>query len=82
MAHRILDGVVVSNKMQKTVVVKVATARRHPLYDKVIRQAKKYLAHDEEETCHEGDLVRIEESRPLSRRKHWKVVEIVKRASV
>ena len=81
MARRILDGIVVSDKMQKTVVVSVETARRHPLYGKVMRRAKKYLAHDEEETCREGDVVRIEESRPLSRRKHWKVVEIVRSAS-
>ena len=80
MARRILDGVVVSDKMDKTVVVNVERAQRHPLYGKVMRRATKYLAHDEEETCREGDLVRIEESRPLSRRKHWRVVEIVKRA--
>ena len=81
MARRILDGVVVSDKMQKTVVVNVERAQRHPLYGKVIRRSKKYLAHDEEGACHEGDVVRIEETRPLSRRKHWIVIEIVKPAS-
>ena len=81
MARRILDGVVVSDKMQKTVVVNVERAQRHPLYGKVIRRSKKYLAHDEQGACHEGDLVRIEETRPLSRRKHWIVIEIVKPAS-
>lgn len=82
MARKVLSGVVVSDKMQKTVVVSVETAMRHPLYGKVIRKSKKYMAHDEEETCHEGDVVRIEESRPLSRNKRWKVVEVVRRASV
>jgi small subunit ribosomal protein S17 len=82
MARKVLSGVVVSDKMQKTVVVSVETAMRHPLYGKVIRKSKKYMAHDEQETCHEGDLVRIEESRPLSRKKRWKVVEVVRRASV
>lgn len=82
MARKVLSGVVVSDKMQKTVVVSVETAMRHPLYGKVIRKSKKYMAHDEQETCHEGDVVRIEESRPLSRKKRWRVVEVVRRASV
>jgi small subunit ribosomal protein S17 len=82
MARTVLSGVVVSDKMQKTVVVKVQTAMRHPLYGKVIRKSKKYMAHDEQETCHEGDVVRIEESRPLSHKKRWVVVEVVRRASV
>jgi small subunit ribosomal protein S17 len=82
MARKVLSGVVVSDKMQKTVVVSVETSMRHPLYGKVIRKSKKYMAHDEQETCHEGDVVRIEESRPLSRKKRWKVVEVVRRASV
>lgn len=78
--RKVLSGRVVSDKMQKTVVVAVETAKQHRLYNKIIRRTKKYMAHDEEESCREGDLVRIEESRPLSRRKRWRVIEIVKRA--
>ena len=80
MPRKVLSGRVVSDKMQKTVVVEVVTAKPHPLYNKVVRKTKKYMAHDEEEICREGDWVRIEESRPLSRRKRWRVIEIIKRA--
>lgn len=76
--RKVLSGRVTSAKMQKTVVVLVETKRQHPLYHKIVRKLKNYLAHDEEQLCHEGDLVRIEESRPLSHRKRWKVIEIVK----
>lgn len=79
--RKVLDGQVVSTKMAKTVVVSVETTSQHRLYNKIVRSHKKYLAHDEDESCRDGDLVRIEESRPLSRRKRWKVVEIVRRAS-
>jgi small subunit ribosomal protein S17 len=82
MPRRVLDGQVVSTKMQKTVVVSVEQTYRHRLYNKVMRIAKKYLAHDEDEACQEGDWVRIEEFRPLSRRKRWRVIEIVRRAGV
>ena len=78
---RLLDGTVVSTKMQKTVVVSVEQSRRHPLYDKIVRTNKKYLAHDESEAVQEGDVVRIRESRPLSARKRWRVVEVLRRAS-
>jgi small subunit ribosomal protein S17 len=78
--RKVLSGRVVSDKMQKTVMVAVETAKPHRLYNKIIRKTKKYMAHDEEEACREGDLVRIEESRPLSRRKRWRVIEIIKRA--
>lgn len=78
--RKVLSGRVVSDKMQKTVVVAVETAKQHSLYNKIIRRTKKYLAHDEEEACREGDWVRIEESRPLSRRKRWRVIEIIRRA--
>ena len=81
MPRKVFSGRVVSDKMQKTVVVEVVTAKPHPLYNKVVRKTKKYMAHDEEEICREGDWVRIEESRPLSRRKRWRVIEIIKRAS-
>ena len=77
-----LVGKVVSNKMDKTVVVSVERRVRHPRYGKVVRRVKKYKAHDEENTCRVGDLVRIVESRPLSREKRWVVEEIVKRVGV
>ena len=82
MPRKVLSGLVVSDKMQKTVVVDVQTTRRHRLYNKVMRRSKKYLAHDEQEECREGDAVRIEESRPMSRRKRWRVIEITRRARV
>jgi small subunit ribosomal protein S17 len=66
--------------MQKTVVVQVERTRRHPLYGKVVRVRKKYYAHDEENSCRTGDLVRIVESRPLSRLKRWVVEEILERS--
>ncbi len=75
-----LIGQVVSDKMDKTVVVSVRQTRQHPLYGKVIRVSKRYKAHDENNTCRMGDEVRIVESRPISKDKHWTVEEIVKRA--
>ena len=75
-----LTGHVISDKMDKTVVVQVERLSRHPRYGKVLRVRKKYKAHDERNDCHIGDLVRIVESRPLSREKRWRVEEIVKRA--
>jgi len=75
MPKRVLSGVVVSDKMDKTIVVRVDRRVMHPLYKKYIRQSKRYAAHDEDNHCKTGDLVRIEECRPLSRRKRWRVVE-------
>ena len=75
-----LTGHVISDKMDKTVVVRVERTARHSRYGKVWRVRKKYKAHDEENNCHIGDFVRIVESRPLSREKRWVVEEIVKRA--
>lgn len=72
-------GRVVSNKMDKTVVVAVNSVRRHRLYHKRITRTNKFLAHDEQNSCNEGDLVRIEETRPISSRKRWVVREIVER---
>lgn len=69
-------GVVVSNKMQKTVVVKVDRTIRHDRYDKVITRSKKYYAHDEANTAREGDVVLIMETRPMSKLKRWRVVEV------
>lgn len=70
-------GRVVSDKMEKTVVVAVDSVRRHPLYRKRITRTSKFLAHDEENRCKPGDVVRIEETRPLSKRKRWIVREVV-----
>lgn len=73
-------GTVVSDKMDKTVVVMVETLVQHPLYKKYIKRRKKYMAHDENNECKIGDKVLIEETRPLSRRKRWRVREILERA--
>ncbi len=78
--RRRMEGVVLSDRMDKTVVVEVTRLRRHQLYKKVIRQRRKLMAHDEGETCRVGDRVRIVESRPLSRHKHWVVETILERA--
>ena len=74
-------GRVVSDKMDKTVVVSVERLRRHPVYKRVVRLSSKFKAHDQENTARVGDTVRIEESRPLSREKRWTVVEVVARGS-
>jgi small subunit ribosomal protein S17 len=74
-------GRVVSDKMDKTVVVSVERLRRHPIYKRVVRLSSKFKAHDGENSARVGDTVRIEESRPLSREKRWTVVEIVARGS-
>lgn len=73
-------GTVVSDKMDKTIVVKVETRMPHPLYGKIVRRSKRYTAHDEENQCGIGDLVRIMETRPVSRTKRWRLVEIVEKA--
>ena len=73
-------GRVVSDKMDKTVVVSVETLKRHRLYGKTLRSVKRYKAHDQDQASHSGDLVRIEEARPLSKDKRWVVVEILERA--
>ena len=74
-------GVVLSDRMDKTVVVVVERASPHPLYKKVVRVRQKFVAHDEENDCHTGDRVRIAECRPMSRRKRWRVVEVMERAA-
>jgi small subunit ribosomal protein S17 len=73
-------GIVTSSKMQKTVVVTVERQVIHPLYKRVVRHSKRFLAHDEKNECRPGDTVRIQETRPLSRRKRWRVVGIVNKA--
>ncbi len=70
-------GVVVSNKMDKTVVVAIENRTRHPKYQKIVVKTKKYKAHDEDNQCQEGDRVRIQETRPLSRTKRWIVTQIL-----
>jgi small subunit ribosomal protein S17 len=75
-------GYVVSNKMDKTVVVAVETLKRHPLYKKTFKKVVKYKAHDENNKCMPGDKVRIIETRPLSREKRWRVAEIITRKEV
>jgi small subunit ribosomal protein S17 len=79
---RQLVGRVVSDKMQKTVTVLVERRVTHPLYGKVITRSSRYHAHDEAGSCKEGDLVRIEECRPVARTKSWKVVELVEKAKL
>ncbi len=76
---RTLCGRVVSNKMDKTVVVLVERKIKHPLYGKYIKRSSKIHAHDEKNICSEGDMVNIMESRPISRTKRWKLVEVVKK---
>ena len=80
--HRPTVGRVVSNKMRKSVTVVVERLVKHPAYGKYIRRTTKVMAHDEEGTCREGDTVAIVECRPLSKRKAWRVVEILVRAPV
>lgn len=75
-------GKVTSNKMNKTVVVMVETLKRHPLYKKVVKHTRKFKAHDEKNECSLGDLVKIIETRPLSKEKRWRVVEILKKGKV
>jgi small subunit ribosomal protein S17 len=80
--RKIKLGRVVSDKMDKTVVVAVESYRRHPLYKKAVRRIKKFKAHDEQNACQEGDIVRIEETRPLSKEKRWRVVEVISKGEV
>ena len=73
-------GIVVSNKMDKTVVVAIQDNVRHPLYNKIVKRTVKLKAHDEENICNEGDKVRVTETRPLSKDKRWRVTEIITKA--
>lgn len=73
-------GIVVSDKMDKTVVVSISTKVRHPLYGKMVNRTRKFKAHDEENQCGIGDTVRIMETRPISKDKRWRVVEIIEKA--
>ena len=73
-------GVVVSNKMQKSIVVDVERREKHPIYGTFIKKTSRFMAHDEKNDCNIGDTVRIMETRPLSKRKCWRLVEIIERA--
>ena len=75
-------GIVVSNKMQKTIVVKVESRYSHPIYSKTMVKTKKYVAHDESGQCNIGDQVLVQETRPLSKRKHWKLVKVLSKSSL
>jgi len=75
--RKVLSGEVISDRMDKTITVKVERRIRHSVYERVIRRSKKYHAHDEQNQCHIGDQVRIIETRPLSKTKRWRLLEIV-----
>ncbi len=77
---RTLTGRVVSDKMEKTVTVLVERRVKHPLYGKIVTRSKKYHAHDEKNEFHEGDMVTIEECRPLAKTKSWRVIKLVEKA--
>ena len=81
-SQRIIQGTVVSNKMDKTVVISVGRKKKHPLYHKVMSVTERYKAHDEENGCKLGDVVRIQECRPLSKDKRWRVVQVLSRGDV
>lgn len=78
--RKVLTGKVVSDKMDKTVVVAVETLVRHPLYQRIIRRTKKFKAHDEQNSCHIGDKVKMMETKPISKEKRWRVIEILEKA--
>ena len=80
--RKTLIGTVQSNKMDKTIVVKVETAVRHPIYKKIVKRTYKLKAHDEENVCQVGDKVKVMETRPLSKDKRWRLVEVVEKAVI
>lgn len=80
--RKVRQGIVVSDKMEKTVVVSVETASQHPLYGRIVKQTKNFKAHDEDNVARVGDVVRIMETRPISKDKRWRVVEVVKKADM
>ena len=79
-SRKVREGLVASNAMDKTAVVEVTSRTRHPQYNKTVQRRKRYYVHDEENTLNVGDRVRITETRPLSRKKRWRLLEIVERA--
>ena len=78
--RKVMTGTVVSNKMDKTIVVAVETSVKHPIYGKIVKRTYKLKAHDEENQCQIGDRVKVMETRPLSKDKRWRLVEIIERA--
>jgi len=80
--RKVMIGTVVSNKMDKTVVVAVETSVKHKMYSKIVKRTYKLKAHDEENVCNVGDKVKVMETRPLSKDKRWRVVEIMEKAIV
>ena len=78
--RKIRVGTIVNNSMDKTIVVAVESHHKHPLYKKILKRVKKYKVHDPEETGKIGDVVRISETRPLSRTKRWRLVEVIRKA--
>lgn len=79
--RKVRTGIVVSSKMDKTIVVAVETKRKHPKYGKFLKRTSKFYAHDEKNECQPGDKVKIMETRPLSKTKSWRLVEIIEKAS-
>ncbi len=73
-------GIVASNKMEKSIVVTIERKVKHALYGKFVKKTSRFIAHDEENTCNEGDTVKIMETKPLSKSKNWRLVEIIERA--
>jgi small subunit ribosomal protein S17 len=78
--RKVRTGVVVSDRMDKTVIVRIESQKRHPLYGKTVRRTSRLAAHDEANEAHVGDVVRVMETRPLSKSKRWRVLEIVEKA--
>jgi small subunit ribosomal protein S17 len=78
--RKVRTGVVVSDRMDKTVIVRIESQKRHPLYGKTVRRSSRLAAHDEANEAHVGDVVRVMETRPLSKSKRWRVLEIVEKA--
>ena len=80
--RKVMTGTVVSNKMDKTIVVAVETSVKHPIYGKIVKKTYKLKAHDEENQCQRGDRVKVMETRPLSKDKRWRLVEVVEKAVI
>lgn len=80
--RRTIVGEVVSNKMNKTVVVEIKSRKPHPLYRRIVNSTRRFKAHDEENRCNLGDLVRVIESKPISKEKHWQVAEVLTKGHV
>ena len=78
--RKVREGIVVSDKMDKSIVIKVERKMKHPIYGKFLKRSTKFMAHDEKNDCHIGDRVRIMETRPLSKNKCWRLIEIVEKA--